>query len=105
MNTIFNIFADDKIKSTKEDRFIKLEITHINCQEPFLEIYVHQNKVSDIIYSMNELQKDTWGRISGLHYKSGVHIKNGWYYKEEFIAYELREAYRIIRDRLKSEGV
>jgi hypothetical protein len=49
MNTIFNIFADDKIKSIKEDRFIKLEITHWNCQEPFLELYVQQDKVSDII--------------------------------------------------------
>jgi hypothetical protein len=49
MNTIFNIFTDDKIKSIKEDRFIKLEITHWNCQEPFLELYVQQDKVSDII--------------------------------------------------------
>jgi hypothetical protein len=49
MNTIFNIFADDKIKSIKSDRFIKLEITHWNCQEPFLEIYVHEDKIGDII--------------------------------------------------------
>lgn len=49
MNTIFNIFADDKIESIKADRFIKLEVTHWNCQEPFLEIFVHQDKVGDII--------------------------------------------------------
>jgi len=34
-------------------------------------------------------------------HKSGAHIQNGWYYNGEFIAVELREAYRIIRERLK----
>jgi hypothetical protein len=50
---------------------------------------------------MRPPEKDTWGRIQGMCHKSGVHIRNGWYYKGEFIATELREAYRVIRERLK----
>jgi hypothetical protein len=59
---------------------------------------------SDIIYSMNELYKDRWGRIEGLCFKT-IKGKPGWYYKGEYVASQLREAYRIIKDRIKSEGV
>lgn len=51
---------------------------------------------------MAEPEKDRWGRIPGMAYKGGKHIKSGWYYNGEFIASELREAYRILRERLKS---
>jgi hypothetical protein len=51
---------------------------------------------------MNELYKDRWGRIEGLCFKT-IKGKPGWYYKDEYVASQLREAYRIIKDRLKSE--
>lgn len=51
---------------------------------------------------MPELEKDTWGRIPGMcHRAKGKTNQKGWYYRNEFIAVELREAYRIIRERLK----
>jgi hypothetical protein len=50
-----------------------------------------------------ELERDNYGRIDGLHYKSGIHVRCGWYYNGEFVAYQLREAYRIIKDRLKTK--
>jgi hypothetical protein len=47
---ILNIFPEDKITARIADtKFIKLDITHINCQEPFVELYIHRDKVSDII--------------------------------------------------------
>ncbi len=53
MNTIFNILTSDRINSKRvEGRFIKFEVTHIDCQEPFLELYIHQDKVSDIIKAL-----------------------------------------------------
>lgn len=54
---------------------------------------------------MTELEKDRWGRIPGMcHRAEGKKNKKGWYYKGQFIAVELREAYRIIREKLKAEG-
>jgi hypothetical protein len=53
---------------------------------------------------MTEPEKDRWGRIPGMVHKAGAHIRNGWYYEGEFIASELREAYRIIRARLKENN-
>lgn len=50
------------------------------------------------------LEKDLWGRIPGMsHRAKGKANRKGWYYKGEFIAEELREAYRIIRERLKDK--
>jgi len=46
-------------------------------------------------------EKDHWGRIPGMVHKTGKRIKNGWYYNNEWIATELKEAYSIIRERLK----
>jgi hypothetical protein len=50
----------------------------------------------------NKLERDTWGRIDGLHFKT-LKGKPGWYYNGEYVAYQLSEAYRIIKDRIKSE--
>jgi hypothetical protein len=50
-----------------------------------------------------ELEKDRWGRISGMSYRTAKG-KPGWYYKDEFVASQLREAYRIIREKLKQEA-
>lgn len=48
--TTYNILPEDKIKTRKADtKFIKLEVTHCNCQEPYLEIYIHRDKIDDII--------------------------------------------------------
>ena len=47
-------------------------------------------------------EKDRWGRIPGMcHRPEGKIYRKGWYYKGEFIATELREAYKILRERLK----
>jgi len=47
-------------------------------------------------------EKDHWGRIPGMvHRAEGKICRKGWYYKGEFIATELREAYKILRERLK----
>jgi hypothetical protein len=50
-----------------------------------------------------ELEKDRWGRIPGMSYRTAKG-KPGWYFKDEFVASQLREAYRIIREKLKNEG-
>lgn len=49
-----------------------------------------------------QLEKDQWGRIDGMVYKTGK--KPGWYFRGEFVASQLCEAYRIIRVKLKAEN-
>jgi hypothetical protein len=40
----YNILPEDKITVRIADtKFYKMEVTHINCQEPFLEIYIHRD--------------------------------------------------------------
>ena len=46
----YNILPEDKITSLIADtKFLKLEVTHIGCQEPFLEIYIHRDVKERII--------------------------------------------------------
>jgi len=46
----YNILPEDKITSRIADtKFYKLEVTHIGCQEPFIEIYIHRDAKREII--------------------------------------------------------
>jgi siroheme synthase len=57
----YNILPEDKITSRIADtKFIKLEVTHRGCDEPFLELYIHRNKADDIITAMEYKNKGWW---------------------------------------------
>lgn len=47
--TIFNILPSDKVTSIKLDKYVILRVTHVNCDEPFLELYIHQDMMPTVI--------------------------------------------------------